>query len=164
VPLTGNFSRTRFGYTGHQREAATGNWYSVYRHLDPRTGRWTQRDPIGFKGRVNLYPYVGNNPISATDPEGLQAERGDRKGDDPLRRAWNLYCDAEFATCSAAAASTWAACKIQCGVENELADLLPFCKPCTVDCDGNRDRDLAGCKAKRNKCKNDYNPDPWKWF
>lgn len=70
-PLTGNFNRTRFGYTGHQREAATGNWYSLYRYLDPRAGRWTQLDPAGRLDGNHRYRYALNAPTRAIDPTGL---------------------------------------------------------------------------------------------
>jgi hypothetical protein len=40
---------------------------------DPTIGRWTQEDPIAFEGGdANLYRYVGNDPVNATDPTGLQ--------------------------------------------------------------------------------------------
>lgn len=38
---------------------------------DPTIGRWLSRDPIGEDGGLNLYTYVGNNPIYWTDPLGL---------------------------------------------------------------------------------------------
>lgn len=41
------------------------------RYYDTRTGRFTQEDPIGVAGGVNLYAYVGNNPVAYTDPFGL---------------------------------------------------------------------------------------------
>ena len=36
--------------------------------------KWLSRDPLGEEGGINLYGYVGNNPINAVDPLGLDAE------------------------------------------------------------------------------------------
>ncbi|MCA9792361.1 MAG: RHS repeat-associated core domain-containing protein, partial [Candidatus Eremiobacteraeota bacterium] len=43
-------------------------------HSNPaqaRLGRFLSRDPIGFSGGLNLYGYVGGNPVNAVDPSGL---------------------------------------------------------------------------------------------
>jgi len=46
---------------------------SVYgfRYMDPVTGRWPSRDPIGERGGLNLYGFVGNNGVNAWDVLGL---------------------------------------------------------------------------------------------
>jgi hypothetical protein len=38
-----------------------------YRYYDPLTGRWPSRDPIGEKGGVNLYGFLGNDGINWWD-------------------------------------------------------------------------------------------------
>nr|CUV15892.1 protein of unknown function [Ralstonia solanacearum] len=63
--------RADFGYAGMQYHAASGMYLTQYRAYDPGTGRWVSRDPIGELGGINLYAYVGGNPISLTDRRGL---------------------------------------------------------------------------------------------
>ena len=47
---------------------------SWHRFYDPTTGRYITPDPIGFGGGdVNLYVYVGGNPVNRIDPEGLES-------------------------------------------------------------------------------------------
>ena len=42
------------------------------RYYDPGTGRFLTRDPIGYGGGINLYGFVGNNPVTGADPEGTR--------------------------------------------------------------------------------------------
>ncbi|MEW6657342.1 MAG: RHS repeat-associated core domain-containing protein [Thermodesulfobacteriota bacterium] len=51
----------------------TGLSYYGYRFYVPALGRWLTRDPIGEEGGINLYGFVGNNPINYIDPNGLKA-------------------------------------------------------------------------------------------
>jgi RHS repeat-associated protein len=61
-----------FGYTGQRVDAETnGLYYCRARHYSPAWGRFMQVDPIGYGGGSNLYVYVGNDPLNATDPSGL---------------------------------------------------------------------------------------------
>lgn len=42
---------------------------------DPKIGRWTSMDPIGFDaGDANLYRYVHNTPTNGIDPSGMKIE------------------------------------------------------------------------------------------
>jgi RHS repeat-associated protein len=50
---------------------ATGTLYRRARYYDPQTGRFTQEDPIGLAGGLNLYGYADGDPINLSDPSGL---------------------------------------------------------------------------------------------
>ena len=58
----------KFGYI---RDAESGFYLCTLRYYDPSAGRWITRDPIGYAGGSNLYGYVENDPVNATDPSGL---------------------------------------------------------------------------------------------
>jgi RHS repeat-associated protein len=61
-----------YTYTGREFDIESGFYYMRNRYYDPKTGRFTTKDPIGFNGGdVNLFRYVGNNPVNDTDPYGL---------------------------------------------------------------------------------------------
>jgi hypothetical protein len=49
-------------------------WQHVgHRWYDASSGRFLQRDPIGVRGALNVYMYVGNGPYAAVDAWGLSA-------------------------------------------------------------------------------------------
>src|SRR5690606_24385283 len=51
------------GFAGGLFDPDTGLVRFGARDYDPRTGRWTAKDPILFEGgQGNLYAYVGNDP------------------------------------------------------------------------------------------------------
>jgi RHS repeat-associated protein len=60
-----------FGFTGFYYDQATGLNLTRFRFYDANLGRWLNRDPAGEDGGINLYAYVGNNPINWIDPFGL---------------------------------------------------------------------------------------------
>ena len=58
------------GQWGNYTDPETGLICLGHRYYDPGTGRFLNRDPIGYAGGENLYGYCGNNPINRADPEG----------------------------------------------------------------------------------------------
>jgi RHS repeat-associated protein len=65
-------------YPGQYADSETGEFYNYFRQYDPRTGRYTQADfdPIGLTGGLNGFSYVGGNPLSRSDPQGLFFDEG----------------------------------------------------------------------------------------
>jgi RHS repeat-associated protein len=59
-----------FQYTGREVDPETGLYYYRARYYDPSTGRFLGEDHARYKGGINFYAYVRNNPIDFTDPLG----------------------------------------------------------------------------------------------
>lgn len=67
-----------FRYVGKYGVMDEGNGllFMRARYYDVENGRFISKDPIGFEGGdLNLYAYVGGNPLVGIDPGGLTSER-----------------------------------------------------------------------------------------
>jgi RHS repeat-associated protein len=53
------------------RRDKTNLGYNRNRYYDPQTGRFTQEDPIGLAGGLNLYGFARGDPVNFGDPFGL---------------------------------------------------------------------------------------------
>ena len=59
-----------FRFPGQILDTESGLHYNWHRFYDPSTGRYISADPIGLDGGMNLYAYVGGDPVNAIDPSG----------------------------------------------------------------------------------------------
>ena len=92
-----------YQYTGRGNDG-TGLYFYRARYYNPAVQRFISEDPIGFKGGINPYSYVGNNPLNFKDPSGNQVQALpwlERYGPEAL--------DEILAAAAAALAAVWAA-------------------------------------------------------
>ncbi len=62
-----------FGFSGRRLDEETGLMYYRARYYSAEMGRFMSRDPLGYVDGLNMYAYVGNNPLNFVDPTGTVA-------------------------------------------------------------------------------------------
>jgi RHS repeat-associated protein len=94
VLLDWKYGRMAFGQAGvlwsswhgtqlQDKSDRTGLLFRRNRYYDPSTGRFTQEDPIGLAGGLNLYGFAGGDPVNFSDPFGLCPPADDNPYDCP---------------------------------------------------------------------------------
>ncbi len=72
VHSTGSYDdENRFRFSTKFSDPETELYYYGFRFYSPGQGRFLNRDPIGELGGLNLYAFVGNDPVNAWDYLGL---------------------------------------------------------------------------------------------
>lgn len=66
-----------FGYTGQRYDAESGHYFYKTRYYSPTIGRFLQPDTIGYGDGLNMYAYVNNQPMDASDPLGTDPPTDD---------------------------------------------------------------------------------------
>ena len=61
-----------YRFSTKRQDKLTGFYYYGFRWYDPRTGGWLSKDPIGERGGVNLYGFVGNDGVGKWDYLGMR--------------------------------------------------------------------------------------------
>jgi RHS repeat-associated protein len=69
----GGSNQGRFQYTGQLWIPEIGLYHYKARTYSPTLGRFMQTDPIGYKSDLDLYAYVGDDPVDKADPTGENA-------------------------------------------------------------------------------------------
>ena len=75
----------RYQYTGQTWLSDAGLYHYKNRAYNPRLMRFMQTDPIGQTGGINLYAYVGGDPVNMMDPWGLSRIKGNQPNYDHCR-------------------------------------------------------------------------------
>ncbi|NEQ66043.1 MAG: hypothetical protein F6K21_11180, partial [Symploca sp. SIO2D2] len=70
-----------YRYSGKERDASTGLYYYGARYYAPWLGRWMSCDPAGTVDGLNLYAFVGGNPITMKDSGGMGKKSAEDSSD-----------------------------------------------------------------------------------
>ena len=76
-----------YRFSDKERDEESGLYYFGARYLAPWLARWVSCDPAGAVDGLNPYAYVGQQPLSRVDRDGLQGQDATRQLPRPCSRA-----------------------------------------------------------------------------
>jgi RHS repeat-associated protein len=71
-PSGSNEPQSWFGSLASANSEGSGLSYKRNRYYDPARGQFTQADPIGLAGGLNVYGFAEGDPVNFDDPFGLE--------------------------------------------------------------------------------------------
>ncbi|HEU4589250.1 MAG TPA: colicin E5-related ribonuclease, partial [Gemmatimonadales bacterium] len=80
------YTQTRASWLGtilEDKRDAAQTYYRRNRYYDAGTGRFTQEDPIGLAGGLNVYGFANGDPVNYSDPFGLCPPKDQNPNDCP---------------------------------------------------------------------------------
>ena len=92
----GGAETLRKKFTGYERDTETGLDFAQARYYASTNGRFQSPDPLASSATTadpqswNRYAYVGNNPMTSTDPSGMEATRI-TSGGDLINRGFDMH-------------------------------------------------------------------------
>ena len=73
VDANGSTVKFDLRFPGQQYDAETQLSYNYFRDYESGVGRYVESDPIGLRGGVSTFGYVGGRPMRGIDPQGLSS-------------------------------------------------------------------------------------------
>ena len=101
----------KWSFTSRFFDEETRLYHYRRRTYDPGTGRFVQRDPLGYRPDANLYEYAYSSPFMLADPTGLKPPSLGKK---PSAAEALKAAELSMAGCAAKGAGDPSACKVCC--------------------------------------------------
>ncbi|KAI1505998.1 65kDa B protein-domain-containing protein [Biscogniauxia marginata] len=109
-----------YRYSGYLRDTEeTGLYFCNARYYASWLGRWTSPDPLGIADGLNVYSYVGNDPVNFVDSSGTIRKAGGSDGDGTKTTALGAP-STSTATPAASTSATASATREDLGIERHV--------------------------------------------